>query len=365
MTNAAVSIDWLSFTVPSHLTEPFLGQFGLDVEAALQHLGMPVLAIEQRGGLHGYLRGATFDGFGGAFALWDGESQRGSLHIQLSGKALGFYELVRHFDVGVFIASILELGCSVTRLDIAADDFTGCLTLGRFLAASQNGDVVSRFANKRNPEYIGPSSLDDNGAWSLYYGTRRGHSETLVNVYNKAAESGVDAQHWVRVEARFRGDKAQAVALSLSASGFSAPAMLGVLRGVLDFRQHNDDVGHCNRWDMLPWWASFVGNCDVVHPGKAHVEKQKNVGDYYEFLRRQASAALSIVNDFYGEGAISELVALGRERRGASHDSAVRASLAMGDVFDNVIAKPLPEPLDKNGLKMLAERVAKRDKTPV
>ena len=266
-----VSIDWYQFTLPHRVVREFESSEGLDVMGLSNWLGIPVKTCSDGVSRFGYTNAASLDGMGGAFVLWGGVmvddgnggqvvSTNGTAHIQLSGSAL------RHFisygmDLHKLMAKVDKYGGKVKRIDIALDDRMGILSQKTMLDAALEGNIMSRFKNKNNPTYIGNGAHNEGLDWTLYFGSKGG--KAMVRVYNKSAERGLSSDmHWVRIEAEFRREKAQAVASELIRS-YTAGTCVGIVRGVIDFRDKDTATRATNR-KLLPWWAEFTGDCEIV-----------------------------------------------------------------------------------------------------
>ncbi len=351
--NAVVSLDWLGFTVPSRVVDQAWKRARRDAEGhpldgspmawvLARMLKLPCTSLEDRGRGHlGWTRSWGMDGMGskkggeGGARLAVG-GQNGTARVSLSARALRFYQ-ARGWDVWGWIDHMDKIGAKCTALDVAFDDIAldgeGWLSYYKFVDASTAENVVSRYGNKYEPQHMGP--VNPELGWTLVYGVWR-KGPTWVEIYDKAAQQRDGGKelpedlHWVRVEPKFRGERGVKAFEAWKREGFSPSGAVSLLRGLLDFRERQEDEHNKDRWPMLDWWEGFLGDAQVVHLGTD--SEDKGVIDFYEYLVKQAAPALALVNDFYGEEAIARLIAKGRERLDKRHLHAMDVSRAMGDV---------------------------------
>ncbi|MBN2005085.1 MAG: replication initiation factor domain-containing protein [Anaerolineae bacterium] len=325
-----VSLDWIAFTVPK---ETFEKSHGL--AEFIESLQIPISEYsDTEAGRLGWKRCTEFDGLHGAFVATVG--QDGTAYVQLSAQAIKFYAALG-WDVWKWTRYMVNnLMAKCRRLDIAFDDHGGLLNYGDIVKAVEAKNVVSRYANKYDPERKG--SLSGTVGWTLYFGSYGG--ETFVRIYDKAKEQKLtDGTHWIRVEAVFRADRAHLALVQWMKNEFSAACAVGLLRGLVDFRITDESKKvHPERLPFVCWWEEFLGEAKAVHLGTDAKDPRK-VSDYHEFLRTQAAAALALINDVYGEEVISELIAYGRGIQGKRHKEAAKRSEETGDNIITEIQK--------------------------
>jgi len=313
-------LDWIAFTVPRETFDK-----SRNLEEFIDALCIPISEYtDVEAGRLGWQRCTEFDGLHGAFVATVG--QEGTAYVQLSAQAIKFYAAMG-WDVWRWAKYMInDLQAKCRRLDIAFDDHGGFLNYGDIVKAVEAKNVVSRYANKYDPERKG--SLSGAVGWTLYFGSYGG--ETFVRVYDKAKEQKLtDGTHWIRVEAVFRAERAHLALVQWMNNKFSAACAVGLLRGLVDFKVRRDD-NKFERWPFVWWWQEFLGEAKAVHLGTDAKEPRK-ASDYYEFLRIQAASALALVNDTYGEEIISELIAYGRSKQGKRHRDAAKRSNETGD----------------------------------
>ncbi len=115
------------------------------------------------------------------------------IHIEASGK--GCRELEGDgivIDWSIFLKNIIEAEGKFSRLDVAIDDMTGCLSMPKILTCLNSGLIVSRYKTGR---IISGRKLNDAAELgsTLYLGSPS--SDTMIRIYDKTAESGEEVNH--------------------------------------------------------------------------------------------------------------------------------------------------------------------------
>ena len=181
--------------------------------------------------------------------------------INLGGEALA--------QLGIHPLTLLEkldpMGFKATRMDWAKDDTEGLLDLGVIQDKIRKGEMVSRFAkwNRIEGGVIGDDVVTGE---TIYIGNRK--SESFIRVYDKAAEQaakeGVEVVgHHLRVELEIKKRKAQELLSKIlethRAGGDVAELVLGVVYGLVDFKEPNSTDTNKRRWSTCDWWLKFLG----------------------------------------------------------------------------------------------------------
>ena len=259
-----VRIDWLNFTFPLldtpdqsakervfHLLDLARAQFN------------DVLEISEGQGRYigrQYCHAAR--GARGALYTWnlptDDVEGGGTLRMSFNGATLAH---CRQDDLWLFVNGLLhEFQGKCTRCDVAIDDYRKQMSPQWMLDAYERGDY-GRFRD------INPVASYKNGelaSWTIYFGSRE--SESFVRYYDKDAETNGAVKAY-RLEAEFKGDKAQKVVEELSYIPMDslhelAPQYLsGVVLGCLAFVDRDGRRLRLSRAQPLPWWQEF---CDRV-----------------------------------------------------------------------------------------------------
>lgn len=191
---AIAHIDWFAFTVT-----PPDGQ-GLHWLAEALRQFLPDLALIPTGkGWNGYKHRHTIMQGDNAASLGlvahGGESQRGSVHVELTGQACALV-----IDWEQVEAWGKQCGATITRVDLAHDDMTGeVVSIDGGLEWLRAGDfnLNGRPAKAR--------LIDDLGSGdgkTLYVGQRA--NGKMLRIYEKGKASGDSQSPWVRVEVELR-----------------------------------------------------------------------------------------------------------------------------------------------------------------
>ncbi len=181
-------------------------------------------------------------------------AERGHGMVSLPGSCLG---RLTAGEIRKLAQELKALGFSVTRLDIALDDYTKSISFSQ---------VRSAIAKKFRVHFEESEVLENYGKWGGFtIGMGSKHSDIRLIFYNKAAESRgvIDSYRW---EARFRNDRAKAAFGDwLSApEELEATVLSGLVLGVVNFVKRDGKEKNISRLPELRWWKRFkqaVGAC--------------------------------------------------------------------------------------------------------
>lgn len=158
-------------------------------------------------------------------------------------------------------------GHNIARLDIALD-FIGCgLTVQNFQDVFTAGIVKTRLKTASTVQSL------THAGHTLYLGSRKKRKK-LVRVYDKAAEQGIEGD-WVRVEIQVMGKPATVASQTIVQSDDVKSAMLGVIKGVVDF-------------ETIPAWIQVFADEGIVKIGTQSSEK----GDTRDWIMNQVVPAM-------------------------------------------------------------------------
>lgn len=183
-------VDYLAFTLRD--PEPF-DQFPLrDVLIDVFNIPPHDWKLFNHG-WNGYAFRVDLGGYG--LVAFGGKSQRGTVHVQLSGKGCAcVQDWVKVFTWGV------SNNCKIRRVDLAHDDF-----LGEFVSiAKVNQWRIEGLFNVdgRPPKATGFDDFDSGAGKTIYIGSRK--SGKALRVYEKGRQSGDPTSPWCRVELELR-----------------------------------------------------------------------------------------------------------------------------------------------------------------
>lgn len=270
----AVTVDWVSFTLP---IPPDLGALVETVELVCSWFGGSGGDLPR--GRSGYTRGRLILGTGSV--LWSEDRLDMGVHVDLPSKALGRADM----EVTALLQLVLGRYGHFTRLDVALD--TDSVTVAHVVQMEAAGDLISRTANRR--------LITDlrTGGQTLYIGSA--NSRRLVRIYDKAIEQDRnDGAVWTRIEVQFRAEYAHQAAVYAVAGH----ALQDLILATVDFRDDNGDSNR-SRWPRSDWWAELVGAARERLQFGARSASQ-TVQDLYHWLNTQVAPTLALLCYFFG-----------------------------------------------------------------
>jgi phage replication initiation protein len=268
-------------------------------------------------GQHGYSHGAIVVGSGRVY--WHPERSDMGVHISLPPTAMA--NVGKH-PVELLI-DLFNLGVEFTRIDLAGDDLKGILNL----------DTISEFTRSRR--YVSrwhDWSYNDNseGGRTYYYGSPT--SESRLCIYDKAAERSAAGQlfvgHWIRVELRLKGKRAQKAAeYIVSHPDDWQPWAAGLIKGYLDFKIPSTDANK-SRQESAPWWDEFLGF--AVKERITFSVDVRTIEDIQEWLDRQLAPSLCALQTVVGAEKVSAMIASNAHRMKPKHHAMIDLARGYG-----------------------------------
>ena len=189
-TTNKIIFDWFSFTVKDADPE--------DVISALDLDGVQFIYTY---GLHGYKTRYMYDGISINFG-----SARGDVWVEMTGQGCRAFESYSDLDWYTLCYMVATNDkASMTRIDVAYDDFNGLLDLGLIRDDVHVGNWVSKARTIH--DFCDYDSHGVTGA-SIMVGERG--SNIICRIYDKAAERkrSDEIEHWVRCELQIRHNHA-------------------------------------------------------------------------------------------------------------------------------------------------------------
>lgn len=239
-----ILFDWLTVRIRN-----------MEVSELVDLLGMTDCKWEEfPHGRHGYRHQITVSG---VTILSDGWSDDMGICLEMSGTGCRYYESYGRNDWGGLLAFCVmdtskDSDIKLTRLDVAFDDHSGILDIDRLHVDTAEQSYVSR-------SRVWKITYGSAGT-SLYYGSDQ--SNTLIRIYDKAAERGFDDLHWIRVELQLRDEIAQGFA-----SGFMQRDLgvqfRGVLKRYLRFCVPSEDTNK-TRWATADYWEALLNSVSAI-----------------------------------------------------------------------------------------------------
>jgi phage replication initiation protein len=202
---------------------------------------------------------------------------------------------------------------SFTRLDIAADDTKGQLSLETIREKIVAGDMVTRA--RQVHEILALVGLGH----TLYFGSRE--SSTFGRIYDKAAEQMKAGKlyvgHWIRVELEFKRERAHAAAefICQNVETWRAAAQ-GWFLAFLDFKEHGVDENK-SRWETSAWWLAFLDYASKVRLFISRVVK--TVDDVKQWVNKQVAPSLFVLASTIGHDDLFRMVGEASARLSSRH----------------------------------------------
>lgn len=266
-----ILIDWFSMTSKIHSPENFIALLGLED-----------MVWEEMNGANGYKSRLYYDHIS---IHYNGREDMG-IWLEMSGQGCRVFESRGHGDYDILFREWLdnEDEMNITRIDIAFDDHEGLLDIKQLVKDTQALDddltpveFVSKF---RKREVIW--SHDDGGAPALTIQHGRKGSETMIRIYDKAAERGFADRHWIRVELQHRAERAADFVRELLARKSDVGLLFrGVIYNYLRYVEPDDFDSNRWRWPLKDYWAELLD-------GIGRIRLYKKPGTVYNMLNLES-----------------------------------------------------------------------------
>lgn len=244
-----VLFDWFSATLPVDDDWP-IGS-ALDGSCFIQLLGMTDNSWQVLNGPHGANKRLYFDGI----SIHLPTDKHTYAWLEMSGSGCRSFETYGHGNWKELLNVIFQY-CNITRLDIAYDDHTGILDMSQLVLDTYFNPC---FVSKSHYHECHLSFDDRTGekGTSIYHG--RESSNTLIRIYDKAAQLGYDQKtNWNRVEIQFRRENAMAFASHYLQSDNLGDLFSGVLVDYLRYCESCDTDSNKWRWPLKEYWSELV-----------------------------------------------------------------------------------------------------------
>ena len=309
---AITLIDWLTFTVH---------YWGSDWESVVKEiLGMdPNLFLQVPRGRYGYRASAEYNNIvvyynGRENAGGDAEGRDMGICISMSGNGCRTYEDYAEGNSLITLAAKLlkmydedNLSVNISRVDIAADDIAGVLSLERMLEYLSKRQVNTRIRKVCENKSYDLGNGNENDSLSFYLGSEK--SDFRYRMYDKAKEQGDFEKHWVRVEMVHKGDYAKGAIRALVEAGDKiGQCVAAMIRSTLLFIEaDNDRIERCS---VAEWWDDFLETLEMVK----NLEKIKSVqkaDKIYFWVERQLSRSFAMAQQMFGQEFIDYICELG------------------------------------------------------
>lgn len=295
-----VLYDWLSFTSKIHTPEQIIDALGLS------HAPWSTTK-----GARGYQDRKYFSCIS---IHYNGRPDMG-VWCEMSGQGCRTFETLSTLaglpseKWTVLFAFVRQWSLKITRLDVAYDDHTGVLDVGRVSQDTQCGMFVSR------SEYW--ECITSSKGTSIQIGSPQ--SKVLVRIYDKAAERGKLGEHWNRVEIQMRDDRAgQFSQIPLPIGEAFAGVLLNYLRYVVPDMDSNKW-----RWPMTDYWYDLVADAERISiytaPGMEYNEERCK-----SYVVNQAGNAIDACIQMYGIDEFAKLIETREVARNPKYDMLIK-----------------------------------------
>lgn len=244
--------DWLTFSLPSFSLDETLTFLGLpDNLSWTTGLGSRLFFAERRA-FSGISVHSTSD--------LDNRQLNAGCCVEMSGQGCRAYETYSGRSMSDLIARVRSAGLSVSRVDIAYDDFSGVIDLDRMAAQAHDFHFTSRLQARKIVDASEVSDLELSGL-TVSHGSKS--SRIYIRCYDKRVERNAYNifPHWVRLEVQLRDGNALGF---LDAPGDLGSKFSGLLRQYLLYRDPVPGDSNKRRWKVSPWWENFLGSAAAL-----------------------------------------------------------------------------------------------------
>ena len=270
-----ILVDWLTFT--SHCDS---------ISTIIELLGLTDISFtECAHGRNGYRQMVTFQNIS---ILYDGREGMG-ICVDMSGTGCRTFEDFSSTSWNALFSELLSESedFNITRLDAAYDDHFGILDIDVLRDATDDHHYVSR-SRTWEVDY-------GSAGTTIYHGSKK--SDMLIRIYDKAAEQGLEDQHWIRVELQMRDVIASGFAQAVHDQTLGA-AFLGVLRNYLRYVTPTADTNMA-RWPETDYWQNLCQDVQRIRvwscPGT-----QYTFSNLQDYVINQAGNALDTYLSIFG-----------------------------------------------------------------
>ena len=259
------SIDFLTINVKNITSEKLLSLFCSSIQN--NEIIIDNFVHRDFGGLRGYSKSYAFLDENFIRLSYHPEHPDFGVSIQLTGQGCKF---LKSEDFIRLIQNIRKENkpYSVTRLDIAYDDFNRVLPLEKMYESVDNfvyrNTSISTKINRTSVHFY-TGIYNDIGYKNFEIGTRT--STGRVRLYDKRAEKKVDEMdYWYRLELELRQNKAQAF-IDLYVNGYSLNDLyISTLTSIVRFVDDRYDIENRNLCHNTDWFDKMLvefGDCSL------------------------------------------------------------------------------------------------------
>ena len=191
--------------------------------------------------------------------------------VEMSGQGCREYESFGRGDWTFLLSFIYKSICdpyckfSISRLDLAYDDFVGLLDIEKIAMQAWNCEFTS--IPKRVSVISDMAMKSDSSIRGITVTHGSKSSNTFFRIYDKRVERNrLDLEHWVRWEIQLRSESAFGalrVAFEESENMPLGSFFAGLILHYVQYRTPSADINK-GRWDLSSWYVDFIGAADSI-----------------------------------------------------------------------------------------------------
>ena len=219
-----------------------------------------------------------------------------TIHLELKGQGCRKFE-----ELGGNWIELLECAHDfgkMKRIDIAYDDFTGCLDYEKLIKKTIKREYSS--VCKSFPIIMYSKDNKEFKSFSITFGSRM--SSRQLQIYDKKTEREsknykiMNLKSWTRIEVRFKDKFAdeikELVLISLYEKNFDIVAK-GLIRNIVEYKEKRDEqhAGRVKNWDV---WDKLLKNSERVDI-KCQYDLEKTLVKKANWLKRSVSKTLKTI----------------------------------------------------------------------
>lgn len=255
--------------------------------------------------------------------------RHGNLLVDLSGQGCRQYEEYMSSIDGwhwqKFLATILEMGGKITRIDLALDIFDATSPSVQKLEKYVKNGLLS--SQSRNFREINSGKISDGSltGFTLYIGA----NPQLLRIYDKRQERQdqlgeiVTVEKWVRWELELSGQKSIQAVRKLARGTPLNAVIRGILASHYCFKskpKRNPDYHNKARWKNMRWWNQFIKAMPKI-PLRV-IREKPTLNQTKNWLEQSTSKSLAMIHESFRRAYshehanlyVQELLANGRKK---------------------------------------------------
>lgn len=244
--------DWLTFTLSDYSLSDTLSFLNLPDNLKWEEgLGSRLFYAERRH-FSGISIHSTSD--------LDSRKLNSGCCVEMSGQGCRAFETYSGLSMASLISSVRAADLSVSRVDVAYDDFQGLIDIHRMAAQAREFQFTSRLQARKIVDESQFSDLELAGL-TVSHGSKA--SRIYIRCYDKRIERNAMNiyPHWVRLEIQLRDENAVNF---LDYPVDLGSKFAGLLRNYLLYRDPVDSDSNKRRWPVSSWWSDLLGDIEAI-----------------------------------------------------------------------------------------------------